>query len=69
MPSMPMPKARPCGSCQLPVPGRSTPPSTPAIDASTSTMYLVSKDKNDDGSTWLHAIDIIGGTRSAPAHR
>ncbi len=48
---------------QLPLPpGAQYTTDTPAIDASTSTMYLVSKDKNDDGSTWLHAIDIIGGT-------
>ena len=35
--------------------------STPAIDRATATIYLVSKDKNDDGANYLHAIDIISG--------
>ncbi len=35
--------------------------STPAIDPATRTMYLVSKDKDNSGATWLHAIDITTG--------
>jgi hypothetical protein len=39
--------------------------STPAIDTASQTIYLVSKDKNDDGANWLHAIDIISGQERA----
>ncbi len=34
---------------------------TPAIDVASKTMYLVSKDKNDDGANYLHAVDLISG--------
>ena len=35
--------------------------STPAIDAARTTMYLVSKDKDNSGAIWLHAIDLNTG--------
>ncbi len=34
---------------------------TPTIDTTTNTMYFVSKDNNDSGSNWLHAVDITTG--------
>jgi hypothetical protein len=34
---------------------------TPAIDAGTRTMYVVSKEKNNSGPSWLHAVDITSG--------
>ncbi len=34
---------------------------TPAIDAAAATIYLVSKERNDDGANRLHALDILTG--------
>ena len=34
---------------------------TPVIDRSSNTLYLVSKDQDDQGANWLHAIDITTG--------
>jgi hypothetical protein len=46
-------------------PGAQYTTDTPAIDAATRTMYLVSKDKNDTGANWLHAIDVLTGAERA----
>jgi uncharacterized repeat protein (TIGR03806 family) len=34
---------------------------TPVIDTSSNTMYFVTKDINDSGSNWLHAVNILTG--------
>ncbi len=48
-------------NCSLPNGAQYT-TGTPAIDPASKTMYLVSKDLNDDGSNWLHAVDILDGS-------
>jgi hypothetical protein len=50
----------PLWSRQLPKSAEGT-TSTPAIDAARTTMFLVSKDKDNKGPTWLHAVDITTG--------
>jgi uncharacterized repeat protein (TIGR03806 family) len=34
---------------------------TPVIDTASNTMYFVSKDNDDSGSNWLHAVSILTG--------
>ena len=34
---------------------------TPAIDSASKTMFFVSKDNNNSGANWLHAVDLLTG--------
>ncbi len=34
---------------------------TPVIDRAAGNLYLVTKDRDDLGTNWLHAIDLVGG--------
>jgi uncharacterized repeat protein (TIGR03806 family) len=34
---------------------------TPAIDSASKTMFFVSKDNDNNGANWLHAVDLLTG--------